>query len=111
MPLVSNPAHLTTNAKPRQTGPLRRTDRLTAIAEINAYIAIRDELFVEAKRLRTRAKLDSVTIANDFVQSSLKPARVPYEAQCLPEPDAARERKRCEAVRNQVAELRAAACL
>src|SRR5213596_3000251 len=75
-------------------------------AEINAYIAIRDQLLAEAEELRTATKLASTGLANDFVQGCLQPARPPYEAQCLPEADAIRERKRCEAVRNRLAELR-----
>ena len=55
-----------------------------SVAEINAYIAIRDQLLGE-------------------------PMRSPYEAQYLPETDAARERTRCEAVRNRIAQLRDAA--
>jgi hypothetical protein len=78
-----------------------------AVAEIAAYIAIRDELLIEAEELRTRAKLDSVIVANDFVATCLKPARPPYEAQYLPETAAVRERTRCEAVKNRVTELRA----
>src|SRR5256885_13693790 len=78
-------------------------------AEINAYIAIRDQLLAEAEEVRTSAKLASTGLANDFVQGCLQPARSPYEAQCLPEADAIRERKRCEAVRNRLVELRDAA--
>jgi hypothetical protein len=77
-----------------------------SVAEINAYIAIRDQLLDEAEKLHSTAKLASVTLANDFVEGCLKPARSPYEAQCLPEEDAIRERKRCEAVRVRIAELR-----
>jgi hypothetical protein len=77
-----------------------------SLAEINAYITIRDQLLNEAEKLHSTAKLASVTLANDFVEGCLKPARSPYEAQCLPEIDAARERKRCEAVRLRIAELR-----
>ncbi len=77
-----------------------------AIAEINAYIAIRDELFSEAEQLRTSAKLDSATVANDFVATYLRPARSPYQAQSLPETDAARERKRCQFVQGRIAQLR-----
>src|SRR6266550_9354600 len=69
-----------------------------SVAEINAYIAIRDQLLAEAEEVPTSAKLASTGLANDFVQGCL-PARSPYEAQCLPEADAIRERKRCEAVR------------
>ncbi len=74
--------------------------------EINAYIAIRDQLLDEAERLHTTAKLASTALANDFVEGCLKPGRPPYEAQSLPESDAARERKRCEAVRERLTELR-----
>jgi hypothetical protein len=80
-----------------------------AADEINTYIAIRDELLAEAEELRTCVKLDSVAIANNFVETCLKPARSPYEAQCLPEADALRERKRCEAVKMRIAELRQSA--
>ena len=75
------------------------------IDEINAYVAIRDELLAQAEQIMTRAKIDSVSVANDFVATCLKPARSPYEAQCLPEMDAVRERKRCEAVKARIREL------
>ncbi len=79
------------------------------VAEINAYIAIRDQLLAEAEEVRTASKLASTGLANDFVLGCLQPARSPYEAQCLPETDAVRERTRCEAVRNRIAQLRNAA--
>ena len=75
------------------------------VDEINAYIAIRDELLAEAEQIMTHAKIDSVSVANDFVVTCLKPARPPYQAQCLPEVDAVRERKRCEAVKARIREL------
>ena len=75
------------------------------IDEITAYIAIRDELLAEAEQIMTRAQIDSVSVANDFVATCLKPTRSPYEAQCLPEMDAVRERKRCEAVKARIREL------
>lgn len=78
-----------------------------SIAEINAYIAIRDQLLADAEKLHTTAKVASAALANDFVEGCLTPARSPYEAQCLPEEDAIRERKRCEAVRARIAELSA----
>ena len=80
-----------------------------SIAEINAYIAIRDQLLAEAEKLHTTAKIASTSLANDFVEGCLKPGRTPYEAQCLPESDAVRERKRCEAVRARIAQLRRSA--
>src|SRR5438093_458180 len=63
-------------------------------------------ILAEAEEVLTSAKLASTGLANDFVQGCLQPARSPYEAQCLPEADAIRERKRCEAVRNRLVELR-----
>ena len=77
-----------------------------SVAEINAYIAIRDQLLAEAEKLHSTAKIASTALANDFVDGCLKPARSPYEAQCLPEEDAIRERKRCESVRARIAQLR-----
>ena len=80
-----------------------------SITEINAYIAIRDQLLAEAEEVPTKAKLSSTALANDFVLGCLQPMRSPYEAQCLPETDAVRERRRCEAVRDRIAHLRNAA--
>jgi hypothetical protein len=77
-----------------------------SVAEINAYIAIRDQLLAEAEEIRSTAKISSTALANDFVLGCLQPMRSPYETQCLLETEAARERKRCEAVRNRIAELR-----
>jgi hypothetical protein len=61
----------------------------------------------EAEQMTTGENLRRATLANEFVETCLKPARAPYAAQQLPEPDAAFERKRCEVVRNRIAELRA----
>ena len=107
MPLASSPTKLTSRSKLRKSKPARSIDALNVIAEIKAYIAIRDDLLAEAEQLKTQAKIDSLAVANDFVQSCLKAARLPYESQCLPEADALPERKRCEAVRSRIAELRA----
>lgn len=76
-----------------------------ATAEINAYIATRDNLLAEAEATTTSANLRRLSLANDFVRSCLKPARSPYEKQHLPERDADRERKRCAAVKIRIAEL------
>lgn len=76
------------------------------IGEINAFIAIRDELLAEAEEVKTPSKLDSLVVANNFVESILTPARSPYDMQFLPEPDAKRERKRCEQIKRRVADLR-----
>lgn len=80
-----------------------------SVAEINAYIAIRDQLLDEAEKLHTTAKVASTALANDFVEGCLKPARSPYQGQCLPESDAIRERKRCEAIRERLTQLRSSA--
>lgn len=77
-----------------------------SVAEINAYIAIRDQLLDEAEKLHSTDKVASTALANDFVEGCLKPARSPYEAQCLSESDAIRERQRCEAVRDRLTQLR-----
>jgi len=89
------------------SGTLSGKNSKYIVDEINAYIAIRDGLMVEAEQMRTHAKLDSVMVANDFVEVCLKPARPAYKAQHLPEADAVRERKRCQTVKVRVAELRA----
>ena len=76
------------------------------IGEINAFIAIRDELLAEVEEVRTASKLESLIIANNFVESCLTPVRSPYDMQVLPESDANRERQRCEEIKQRVAKLR-----
>ena len=110
MPLAISATIPAANPKSRQTQTLTSVfGSVYSIAEIHAYIAIRDQLLSEAEEARTQAKLASTTLANDFVLGCLKPARSPYEAQCLPETDAVRERQRCEAIRERIAQLRASA--
>lgn len=94
-----------TSLKKHSHRPANVVGSKEAIAEINAYIAIRDDLLNEAEQIRTRAKIDSLTVANNFVATCLKPVRPPYQAQCLPEAEAVRERKRCEAVTIRIREL------
>jgi hypothetical protein len=106
MRLATSPIKSPSRSKPRKTKPPRQTGSLNVIAEINVYIAIRDDLLAEAEQLKTPAKIDSLTVANDFVLSCLKEARPPYESQYLPEADAVREQKRSEAVTSRIAELR-----
>jgi len=77
-----------------------------AVEEINAYIAVRDVFLLEAEEVTTPPRLDRLTIANEFVETCLKPALPPYEAQCLAETDAICERKRCAAVKVRIAKLR-----
>ncbi len=77
-----------------------------ATAEISAYIEIRERALAHAERTPSEAMLTRVETANAFVLTCLKAARSPYQAQCLKEADAARERKRCEAVTLRVERLR-----
>ena len=93
-----------TSEKPQQRST-KAVDSQYAVDEINAYIAIRDNLLAEAEATATSANLRRLSLANHVVQSCLKPARSPYEAQYLPERDADRERKRCAAIKIRIAEL------
>jgi hypothetical protein len=76
-----------------------------AFDEINAYIAIRNNLLAEAEEAPTTATLHRASIANDVVETFLKPARAPYGAQHLPEIDATRERDCCETVKARIRKL------
>jgi hypothetical protein len=106
MPLATNLTLPAANPKPRPTPTLSSAfGSAYSIAEINAYIAVRDQLLAEAERLHTSAKIASVVLANNFVEGCLQPVRTPYNDQCLPETDADRERKRCAAVRERIAQL------
>jgi hypothetical protein len=102
----------------RKTAPDFRTEKsetdtlsaysACAIDEINAYIAVRDSQLAQAEQTATLESLRRVELANAFVESCLNPAGSPYEAQNFPETSARFERKRCEAIKNRIAELRAA---
>jgi hypothetical protein len=76
--------------------------------EINAYVAIRDSQLVEVEQHTTLQNLKRAELTNTFVESCLNSARSPYEAQNFPEASARFERKRCEVIKNRIAELRAA---
>jgi len=93
-----------TSEKPQRRST-EAVDSQYAIDEINAYIAIRDNLLAEAEATTTSANVRRLSLANDFVRSCLRPAQSPYKAQYLPECDADRERKRCAAVKIRIAEL------
>jgi len=95
-------------ARPRKaTSGVGRYDASQyAIDEINTYIAVRDGLLEEAEESATQAKVERLALANEFVESCLRPARRPYQAQCLQEMDATRERRRCEAVKIRIEKLR-----
>lgn len=75
--------------------------------EIRAYGVIRDLALAEAEKVTNRLNLERARIANEYVESALRPARTPYEAQHLPQGDAARERQRCEAVKVRLSLLQA----
>jgi hypothetical protein len=77
------------------------------ISEINTFIAIRDYLLTEAEASKTREQINRASLANQVVETCLRPARHPYEAQCLPEADAIRERKRCQAAESRITKLHA----
>lgn len=75
--------------------------------EINAYIAVRDGLLEEAEQETTELAIERLVAANQFVANCLQPARLPYIRQCLPDIEAARELKRCQAVASRITTLRA----
>jgi hypothetical protein len=106
MPLTigSSQSRAADKARPAQRPQSQNSEYV--IGEINAFIAIRDELLAEAEEAKTSSKLDSLIVANNFVESCLTPAQSPYEMQFLPEPAAKRERKRCEQIKRRVANLR-----
>src|SRR5450432_10616 len=77
------------------------------VDEINSYLGVRDLLLGEAEEVTTEMTLHRAWMANEFAEKCLQPARSPYQAQCLPEANAIRERQRCKAVKVRIAELRA----
>ena len=77
------------------------------VDEINAYAVIRDIALAEAEKEPTSLNLERARIANDFVEDCVKPARPPYQAQHLPETDAARERGICQGIKVRLSLLRA----
>ena len=104
--------------RPARKGTMRPTNSETisqnsagsnsspAITEIHAYLAARNLVLREAEENTTELNLRRATSANEFAENCLRPARSPYEAQALPEPEAARERAHCQAVKLRLAELR-----
>jgi hypothetical protein len=79
-----------------------------ACEEINAYIAIRNNLLAVAEKSPTSKAVASAASANDFVEDCLLSPRSPYQAQYLQESEAACERKVCRKAKQRIAELRAA---
>lgn len=83
----------------------------TASVEIHSFLAARDLLFREAEANPTEPNLRRAGAANEFAENCLRPARSPYQAQALPEAEAARERLRCNAARVRLFQLRTRASL
>ena len=82
-----------------------------AAVEIYSYLAARDLLLREAEADPNDSTLSEAKSANELAQSCLRPTRSPYQAQSLPEAEAARERQRCQEVKARLAQLRTRAAL
>ena len=106
-PAIVGRPRIVTQSLSRKPAPSSYAGSPQATAEIQAYIAARDMALAEAERLTSDMTLNRAFLANELVENCLQPARSPYQAQCLPEGDAARERKRCEAAKTRIAHLRA----
>jgi len=85
-----------------------RTASQNAHDEIGAYIAIRNILLADAEKSPTSEAIASLAVANDVVETCLRPACPPYQAQHLSETQAVRERKACQKVKQRIAQLSAA---
>jgi hypothetical protein len=109
MPLAISSTRPATGPKGCISKSLEQAGSKYATAEINAYIAIRENVLGEAEQAPTSKSLKRAETANDFVETCLKAPRSPYDAQYLPEQDAARERTRCAAVKARIAKLRSVA--
>ncbi len=83
----------------------------SAALEIHSYLAARDLLLREADANTTEVNLRRAWAANEFAESCLRSSRSPYQAQALPEAEAAREQLCCNAVKVRLAQLRARAGL
>ena len=98
-------------AGPNQAGPKKgtidhaKTGSKEARGEIYTYAVVRDLLLPDAEITTTPDSLRRAAIANEFVENCLRPARSPYEGQCLRQIDAAREQARCVEARNRIAQL------
>jgi hypothetical protein len=91
----------------REHSPARDASQ-TARDEINAFISIRNILLAEAEKSPTIKAIESAEMANDLVVDCLQNSRSPYEAQCLQQADAMRERKVCCEAKQRIAQLRSA---
>ena len=101
---LDRPTLISENAS--QQAPAR-PEASSTLSEIYAFIAARNLLLREVEENTTEVNLRRATAANEFAENCLRPARSPYQAQALPEAEAARERQHCQAVKMRLAELRA----
>jgi hypothetical protein len=109
-PPLQSPARINLSKNLRRWTSTFRDRRAGAVEEINAYIAVRDSLLAQAEKVPTLEANRSVAVANDVVQTCLRPARRVYAAQHLPEADAVRELRRCQDVTKRIIALRDAIC-
>ena len=100
---LDRPTMISENASQQAPG---KAEASSTIAEIYAFIAARNLLLREVEENTTEANLWRGTAANQFAENCLRPARSPYQAQALPEAEAARELQHCSAVKVRLAELR-----
>src|SRR5262249_43353731 len=108
--MKNSPQRQTTSRSQSRLGASKVSEAASSayvIGEINTFIAIRDHLLTDAEASKTREQISRASLANQAVETSLRPLRHPYEAQALPEADAIRERQRCQAARSRIAKLRA----
>lgn len=94
---------LTARKIPKNTPVKPEQDQATE--EIQAYVAARDSLLVEAEEKPTAAAVKRARLANEFVENCLRPAGVPYSSQFLSEQDAVRELQRCHDASARIAAL------
>jgi hypothetical protein len=73
--------------------------------EIEAYAAIRDLLLSDAEVTTSIESLRRAAIANELLESCLRPPRSPWQAQYLEPHEAARELDRCCATKMRIAAL------
>jgi hypothetical protein len=101
------PSPVKKNGQKPVTAVTRQNASRYAIDEINAYVAVRDELLEEAEQNPTGVGIERLILANNFVANCMRPTRHPYVTQYLPDVDAVRELKQCHAVDAQIAKMRA----
>lgn len=75
-------------------------------AEIHACLAARDLLVRDAEAAPTESNVRRALAANEFAENWLRPARSPYEAQSLSPGESVHERRRCQAIKVRLTELR-----